>query len=63
MNDKFSLLKWHRIAGESVHTACQVGSVKRCPDDTAHDPNGPDDTDRGYGPVRYTPIYTPRYDN
>ena len=37
-----------------------------CLDDTAHDPNGPDDTDRGYGrfgPVRYTPIYTPRYDN
>ena len=36
---------------------------RRCPDDTAH---GPDDTDRGYGrygPVRYTPIYTPRYDN
>ena len=22
-----------------------------------------DDTDRGYGPVRYTPIYMPRYDN
>ena len=59
--------------------------VSGCPDDTDHDPNGPDDsdcgprrfgpwvqtirtagmddTDRGYGPVRYTPIYTPRYDN
>ena len=40
--------QWSRAPGSAA-----LQPPIRCPDDTAHDPNGPDDTDRSYG--RYGP--------